>query len=522
MDKEAKPRGKSHIVFADVREVDDLKKLGYEQELARSRGLPHILFSAFAILASFPYGLGAPIATSLVAGGPVPMFWGLLLVSLLSLFVALSLGEIASKYPTSAGAYYWCYRLAPPRHRLLISYITGWLTVTGDWMVSLSVTFGTAQLLVAGINIYHPEWEATAWQTYLIFLGMLVVTSIFCVFFNRYLPMIDILSAYWIAIGLVVMLVCLSVEAKAGRHSAEFAFTHFDTSFSGWTPGWAFFIGLFPAGYTFSAIGMTTSMAEEVHNPSINLPRAIVWSVPIGCLMGIAFILPINFTLPDTGVLLEVASGQPIAVMYTLIMGSRGGGFGMWFIIFGVGIFCAISINCAASRATWSFARDKAIPFYSTFAKVDSRFSELPLNAFLLCMGVEALLGLIFLGSSAAFNAFVGVEVMCLGASYAIPIIVLLAGGRKGVAGAPYPLGNWGWFINVMAILWVALEMVLFSMPAALPVDQSTMNYASVVFVGFAAISAVWYMISGRFHYRGPPGVHDTDVADADEHYVKA
>ncbi len=65
----------------------------------------------------------------------------LLLVSLLSLFVALSLGEIASKYPTSAGAYYWCYRLAPPRHRLLISYITGWLTVTGDWMVSLSVTF---------------------------------------------------------------------------------------------------------------------------------------------------------------------------------------------------------------------------------------------------------------------------------------------------------------------------------------------------------------------------------------------
>lgn len=35
MDKEAEPKGKTHIVFADVREVDDLKKLGYEQELAR-------------------------------------------------------------------------------------------------------------------------------------------------------------------------------------------------------------------------------------------------------------------------------------------------------------------------------------------------------------------------------------------------------------------------------------------------------------------------------------------------------
>lgn len=35
MDKEAKPKSKTHLVFADVREVDDLKKLGYEQELAR-------------------------------------------------------------------------------------------------------------------------------------------------------------------------------------------------------------------------------------------------------------------------------------------------------------------------------------------------------------------------------------------------------------------------------------------------------------------------------------------------------
>ncbi|KAI5825409.1 amino acid transporter [Schizophyllum commune Tattone D] len=507
-----------------VRPVDDLKKLGYEQELARSRGLPHILFMTLAIMA-VPYGLAAPLATSLVAGGPASMFWGLLLVSFLSLSIALSLGEIASKYPTSAGAYYWVYRLAPPRHRLVLSYITGWLIVAGDWMVSLSVTFGTAQLLVAGTTIYHPEWEATAWQTYLIFLGVLLLTSIFCIFFNRYLPMLDIVSAYWIAIGLVVMLVCLPVEAKAGRHSADFAFTHFDTSFSGWPAGWTFFIGLFPAGYTFSAIGMTTAMAEEVHNASINLPRAIVWSVPIGCLMGIAFILPINFTLPDIGTLLEVPSGQPIAVMYTMIMGSQGGGFGMWFIILGVGVFCSISINCAASRATWSFARDKALPFHTTFAKIDTRSSSasrdtsedtIPLNAFLLCIAVQAALGLIYLGSSAAFNAFVGVEVMCLGASYAIPVIVLLAGGRTGVKDAPYSLGRWGWAVNVTTVMWVALEMVLFSMPAALPVDKSTMNYASVVFVGFAVISGVWYMLNGRFHYSGPPGGDDYDEDSLD------
>lgn len=497
-------RKEGSIEIDDVRAVDDLKELGYEQELVRSRRLPHILFMTLAILA-VPCGLAAPIATSLVGGGPASMFWGLLLVSLLSLFVALSLGEIASKYPTSAGAYYWCYRLAPARHRLLLSYITGWLIVTGDWMLALSVSFATAQFFVAGVAIFHPAWEATAWQTYLVFLGVLLITSTFCIFFNRHLPMLEIVSAYWMVIGLVVMLVCLSVEAKVGRHSAVFAFTHFDASFSGWSPGWTFFIGLFPAGYTFSGVGMIASMAEEVHKPSINLPRAMVWSVPIGCLMGVVFILPINFTLPDIGVLLSVASGQPTAVMFTMIMGSKGGGFGMWFIIFGIALFCAISINCAASRATWSFARDKGIPFHAVFAKLDPRFSELPLNAFMLCITVQALLGLIYLGSSAAFNAFVGVEVMCLGASYAIPITVLLLGGRKGVEDAPYSLGKWGWAINGITLLWVALEMVLFSMPAVLPVDKSTMNYASVVFVGFAVISAAWYMLNGRLHYAGPP-----------------
>jgi hypothetical protein len=31
------------------------------------------------------------------------------------------------------------------------------------------------------------------------------------------------------------------------------------------------------------------------------------------------------------------------------------------------------------------------------------------------------------------------------------------------------------------------------------------MNYASVVFVGFALIALGWYIISGRKNFRGPP-----------------
>ncbi|THH20954.1 hypothetical protein EW146_g523 [Bondarzewia mesenterica] len=524
----------------DALASERLQQMGYKPELSRSRGLFHILFmtlgqsldyyslangrlsSLRTAIMAVPYGLSAPIATSLIGGGPATMIWGWIFVSLITLSLALSLAEICSHYPTSAGAYYWTFRLASPRTRVVLSWINGWMTVVGVWTIALSVNFGTGQLIVAGAGIFHPEWVATAWQTYLIFLAVTAVSSIVCIFFNRLLPLIDIICAYWTGLGIFIILICTSAKAAAGRHSAAYALGHFDPSASGWVPvkytdtGWTFFIGLLPPAYTFSAIGMVASMAEEVHNPAVQLPKAIVWSIPIGAISGLIFLLPLVFTLPDVETLLAVSSGQPIGVMFQLIMGSKGGGFGMWFIIFGIGMFCAVSISCAASRATWSFARDNALPFSQTFARVTaapfSRASDpLPLNAFLLSTIVQVLLGLIYLGSSAAFNAFVGVAVICLGASYAMPVAVSLADRRRALKSrnAPFGLGRWGTVVNAIAVLWIAFAIVLFCMPAALPVTKVSMNYASVVFVGFALFSAVWYYIDGRHHYVGPPFPHE-------------
>ena len=201
--------------------------------------------------------------------------------------------------------------------------------------------------------------------------------------------------------------------------------------------------------------------------------------------------------------------------MFTLIMGSRSGGFGTVRLpsnclkhkssdlplpvvpqyvssssplpthpfpphqVFGVGMFCAISICCAASRTTWTFARDNAIPFSPFFSLVSSpSASAVPLNAHLLSTLVQLLLGLLYLGSSTAFNAFVGVSVMCLGASYAMPIAILLWGKREGVRNAPYGWRkSWfGWAVNVLALSWVCFEIVLFSMPAVVPVTKTTMS----------------------------------------------
>ena len=150
-------------------------------------------------------------------------------------------------------------------------------------------------------------------------------------------------------------------------------------------------------------------------------------------------------------------------------------------LVFMTGIFCAISICCAASRATWSFARDKAIPYSTFFGKVNHSFLEgVPINAYLLSTTVQVLLGLIFLGSSTAFNAFVGVAVMCLGVSYAFPVLLSVLNHRREVLDAPYSLGRWGYFINCIAVLWVFFEMVLFSMPAVIPVTSTSMSECDI------------------------------------------
>ena len=77
---------------------------------------------------------------------------------------------------------------------------------------------------------------------------------------------------------------------------------------------------------------------------------------------------------------------------------------------------------------------------------------DVPLNAMLMTMVVELVLGLIYFGSSAAFNAFSGVGVICLTTSYACPILVNLITGRRQVVEGNFYLGRLGWFCNVISI----------------------------------------------------------------------
>lgn len=259
-------------------------------------------------------------------------------------------------------------------------------------------------------------------------------------------------------------------------------------------------------------------MCEEVQNPGREVPKAIVLSVAAAGVTGVIYLIPILFVLPDIATLLAVPNGQPIGLLFQTVTGSAAGGFGLLFLLLGILFFAGIGALTAASRCTYAFARDGAIPGSSLWARVNPSLG-IPLWALVLSTAVDCLLGLIYFGSSAAFNSFTGVATICLSTSYGLPILVSVLRGRNAVRQSTFSLGRFGFAINCLTLVWISFSVVLFCMPVTLPTSAQTMNYASVVFAGFASISMAWYFIRGRKEFTGPP--IQADVAPEDVGVVK-
>src|ERR1700694_5295003 len=125
-------------------DVTQLHGMGYAQELSRRMsGFSNfaISFSIICILAggitAFGNGLGAAGGASIGIGWPVGR--------LVAIIVALSMGQIASAYPTAGGLYHWSSILGGRAW----GWATAWFNLLGLIFVTAAVNVGTYQLLVS-------------------------------------------------------------------------------------------------------------------------------------------------------------------------------------------------------------------------------------------------------------------------------------------------------------------------------------------------------------------------------------
>jgi len=450
---------------------DHLTELGYKSELTRSRSTWQVAFMS-CVLAAVPYGLATTLVYPLYGGGPTNIIWGWVAVCLIMIAVAASLGEITSVYPTAGGVYYQTFMVSPPKYRRVLAWICGWAYLLGNITITLSVNFGTTLFSIGCINIFRATsaageetgvFNAVDYQIYLIFFAITIVTNLISALGNRWLPLLDVCiltrprhqtctdqypqtaTMYISFIGVAAIVCAVLAIAKEGRRSAKYVFTAFEPN-SGWVPGWSWIVGVLHAAYATSATGMVISMSEEVQSPATQVPKAMVGATIMNFIIGFVFLVPLTFVLPDISAFLNDPYAQPAPVVLRSATGNEVGAFVLCVPIIVLGIFCGTACTTATSRCVWAFARDGAMPASAWLKKVNVCLG-VPLHGMIGSFIVQVLLGSIYFGSHAAYNAFNGVGVIFLNLSYVMPIGISLFRGRRDLVGSPYNLGHVGGII---------------------------------------------------------------------------
>lgn len=70
-------------------------------------------------------------------------------------------------------------------------------------------------------------------------------------------------------------------------------------------------------------------------------------SVAAAGVTGILYLVPILFVLPDIQMLLDVANGQPIGLLFKTVTGSASAGFGLLFLLLGWSSISSVGYQCA-------------------------------------------------------------------------------------------------------------------------------------------------------------------------------
>jgi len=249
-------------------------------------------------------------------------------------------------------------------------------------------------------------------------------------------------------------------------------------------------------------------MAEELDNPARYVPIAMVGSVTVNGMLGLIYCIVLLFCLGDLEELLATTTGFPFMQLFLNSTQSKVGATILSVVITLTATAGTFAGLISTSRTGWAFARDGAMPFSRYFAHLDSE-RKIPVRMCVLLTVLQALLGLLYVGNTTAFNAVLSMAILGIYASYVLPIAYMLLYGRtrsshRVVRFGPFTLGRWGPAINIIALLWGTLAMLFSMFPSYQPVTPANMNYSSVVMGGWVVLGAIYYVVFQRSSYEGP------------------
>ncbi|PPQ70248.1 hypothetical protein CVT26_014495 [Gymnopilus dilepis] len=458
-----------------------LAELGYKSEFRREFSLLETICFAFSIMGVIA-SVTSTLSFGLVNGGHVGMVFGWLIPCCFVMFVALSMAEMASSMPTSAGLYYFSSKLAPPRYAPLASWITGWANVTGQVTLVCGIDFTCAQMITTAIAVNTDGAVIlSAGATYGILLAILFSHGI-----GSSSPLrLSVFGSNFYAVGTTIAaIVSLLVLSDGNRASTADAFTLFENN-SGWaSDGWTFMLAFTSPMWTLTGYDSAAHISEETSNAAYAAPIAIIVSVVGTATLGWLTLIATSFAIPSISNILSTDLPLPMGQVFLNVLGKRGM-LAIWSFIIVVQYVTGAAQAVDASRVVFAFARDNALPGSRLWKKM-SPYTQTPVNAVWFVIGASAICGVLGFSETA---------------------LTSLAG-----------LGRWAVPVGVIAVAWVSFIVVMLFFPPGQTTNAQEMNYSVVIIMAVFIFASVSWVFSARHWFRGPiRNVDDTPTTSFKE-----
>lgn len=436
------------------------------------------IFTVFGIMIAI-CGAGFWLAMPIVLGG--------------QLLVAAVFGDVASRFPLAGSVYQWSRYLVNPRY----GWFTAWAYIWGLTIALATLTYGGAGFLLGVFNDSTPSHYTQAWlAVVLVVFGsvMNVAGRKILKYFFYFSIAAEVLSS--VVLGTILVIAYRVNPVSSLFHSA------------GALHGGAFVTGPFlaavaVAGWSFLGFEAAGSVAEEVKDPSRQVPKAIFYSLLAVGIIVLYASFTITLAVPDIS---KVLAGQDLSPLTTTLTVHLGAGIArLYQLFFLVGFMASfMAVQAAVTRCIWANARDRVLPAHKFLIKL-TRHEKLPYNAVIFTAIIAAALP--FINSPKIYGMLINFTSAGFFISYALPIfgaVWVRASGRW--ENGHWTLGKWGPLITYAAAAWILFEVGNILWPRAELYGPGFLQWSVLyMVVGLAVLGLLfnsWVFRDGGAHVR--------------------
>lgn len=521
-------------------DVKDLHRLGYAQQLFREMGGFSnfaISFSIISVLtgAILLYGYGLKFA------GPVINTVGWPLISVLTLCVAASMAELASAYPTAGGLYFWAYRLGGRGW----AWITAWLNMIGQITITAGINVAASIYIIGAVTrIFSVPADAavpifgspTSWYFQIFVMVLIMIPQVLInVRGIRLTARLNDFSVYWHIVGVAVIVALLiflgrhhnslgfmfssagsvnpldasSVDLGRGTSEPALVFGNFKfpSPLFALVPGLTefyraapfllvFLLATLQAQWTYTGYDASAHVAEETVMARLNSAWGVFLSVAVSAVVGYIMLLALTWSIPEGKVAETAADTYP--VLYIVYNNLSTFFAHVVAIIIGVAMWlCGLASITSMGRMWYAFARDDGMPGSGLIKQVSTKYRT-PVWSIIITSVLAVLICLY----ASAFFVVTSISTITLYLAYMFPIYLNWRNKRRGRGEfttretAPWSMGKWGPMVNVIAIVWVLIISVIFSLPPN--------ELVLWTMLGLAVVLALYWQLSTKKGFAGP------------------